>query len=174
MLFVPIQEQAEDVVSAVLIKLLKKEKNFFEAEKFEGYLFMAIKNQSISFLREQKIKYANKSLDFEKDHIWDEYDPEKSMEFDELTKLVTKTINGLPPRRQMIFKMVKEENQKIKNVAALLDISPKTVENHLSLAVRELRQTIQTYLDSGSSQANIFKLIKTLGPIVGFFSMLNS
>ncbi len=173
LLYVPIQEQAEDIVSEVLIKLLKKNKNFFEVEKFEGYLFMAVKNQSFSFLRKQKIQYSHKSIDFDKDYLLNEPDPEKSLEFDELTQLITKTINGLPPRRQMIFKLVKEENQKIKDVAVILDISPKTVENHLSLAVKELRKTIKSYLDDGSSRAAILPLIKTIGILITFLPILN-
>ncbi len=150
LLYVPIQEQAEDIVSDVLIKLLKNQKNFFETEKFEGYLFMAVKNQSFSFLRKQKIQYAHRTVDIESDHLLSENDPETSLEYDELTSLITKTINSLPPRRQIIFKLVKEENHKIKEVALLLDISPKTVENHLSLAVKHLRKTINNYLSTES------------------------
>ena len=160
LLYVPYQEHAEDVVSEVLIRLLKKRKEFFEMEKFEGYLFQAVKNQSISFLRKQKIHHVHKSVDLERDFLVCEHDPGKSLEFDELTQIIAKAVNGLPPRRQMIFKLVKEENQKIKEVAALLDIAPKTVENHLSMAVKELRATIKSYLSDRSSNTPIISMIK--------------
>jgi len=150
LLYVPIQEQAEDIVSDVLIKLLKKQSKFYQSEHFEGYLFMAVKNQSISYLRKQKIQYTHKTIEIASDHLFNENDPETLLEYDELTILVTKTINNLPPRRQIIFKLVKEENQKIKEVALLLDLSPKTVENHLSLAIKQLRNAIKAYLNEES------------------------
>ena len=168
LLYVPYQEHAEDIVSEVLIKLLKKQKDFFEIEKFEGYLFQAVKNQSISFLRKQKIQFVHKSVDLEKDFLICEHDPEKSLEFDELKQIIAKTINKLPPRRQMIFKLVKEENQKIKEVAALLDIAPKTVENHLSMAIKELRSTIKSYLDDRSSNTPVISMIKQLILLISF------
>lgn len=172
LLYVPYQEHAEDVVSEVLIKLLKKRKEFFETEKFEGYLFQAVKNQSISFLRKQKIQFKHKSVDLEKDFLVYEHDPEKSMEFNELTQIITRAVNNLPPRRQMIFKLVKEENQKIKEVAALLDIAPKTVENHLSMAVKELRTVIKSYLDDRSSHTPIIKMIKPIILLIALQSII--
>ena len=172
LLYVPFQTQAEEIVSEVLIKLLKKQRNFFELENLEGYLFQAVKNQSISFLRKQKTRYTHKSIDFEKDFLVSEIDPEKSLEYDELTRLITQAINDLPPRRQMIFKLIKEENHKIKEVAALLDIAPKTVENHLCMAVKELRVIIKSYLDDHSSQTPVIKMIKRISLSILFLLFL--
>lgn len=168
LLFVPFQDQAEDVISDVLIKLLKQRKKLFKLENFEGYLFLSVKNQAISHLRKQKHHYNLKSIDLETDSLFNENDPEKSFELTELSELIEETINSLSPRRQMIFKLVKEEGQKIKAVAALLNIAPKTVENHLDMAMKELRSTILNYLNDQSSQPSFMKMLKFVGLLMCF------
>jgi len=53
-LFVANYVHAEEIVSEVLIKLLKNRRNLHEIEKFEGYLFTMIKNQSLNFIKQNK------------------------------------------------------------------------------------------------------------------------
>ena len=166
LLFVPLQDQAEEIISEVLIKLLKQRKKLFKLENFEGYLFLAVKNQAISFKRKQKIFCDIKSLEFEKDHLLDNNDPEKSLEYNELSNFIDSVVNSLPPRRQMIFKLVKEEKQKIKEVAALLELAPKTVENHLDMAMKELRSAIVGYLNDRSSKTPVIKIAKIISLLI--------
>jgi RNA polymerase sigma-70 factor (family 1) len=172
LLYVPMQEQAEEIVSEVLIKLLKQRQKLFRIENFEGYLFFAVKNQSISFIRKQKVQYNFKSLDFETDIVINDNDPEKSLELNELADLISVAINKLPPRRQMIFKLVKEEKQKIKEVASLLDIAPKTVENHLDMAMKELRTAVKNYFDDRASNTTIVKMVKIISLLFTFTFIL--
>jgi RNA polymerase sigma-70 factor (family 1) len=160
LLYVPRQDQAEDIVSDVLIKLLKQRKRLFRIENFEGYLFFAVKNQSISHIRKHKFQYNINPHTFDDDTLICYDDPAKSLELNELNSIIDIAINKLSPRRQMIFKLVKEEKQKIKDVASLLDIAPKTVENHLDMAMKELRTAVKNYLDDHASSTTIVKMVK--------------
>jgi len=60
--------------------------------------------------------------------------------------------------------MVKDEGLKYKEVAELLDISERTVEVHLKIAVKELREKIKIYLEDKPQQSSlhIIKLIQIL------------
>jgi RNA polymerase sigma-70 factor (ECF subfamily) len=168
LLFVPFHDQAEEVVSEVMIKLLGQRDKLYKIENFEGYLFLAVKNQAISFQRKQK-KYNNHiSLNTEQDNILDKDDPEKSFEYNELYIFLNDVLNHLPPRRQMIYKLVKEENHKIKEVAALLDIAPKTVENHLDMAIKEIRSKISEYLREKPSASPLIKITKVISIVILF------
>ena len=51
-------------------------------------------------------------------------------------------IDSLPAKCKMAFKLVREDRLKYKEVAAILDISVKTLEAHLANAVRKLRETL--------------------------------
>jgi RNA polymerase sigma factor (sigma-70 family) len=48
-------------------------------------------------------------------------------------------VNELPPRCRAIFKLVKEESLKYSEVAKLLDISVKTVEAQMAIALRRIK-----------------------------------
>jgi len=166
LLFVPFYDQAEEIVSEVMIKLHNQRKKLYKIENFEGYLFLAVKNQAISFHRKQKKYNSHLSLNAEQDNILDKDDPEKSFEYNELYLFLNTIINQLPPRRQMIYKLVKEENHKIKEVATLLEIAPKTVENHLDMAIKEIRQKITEYLHERPSASPLIKITKIISIVI--------
>ena len=52
-------------------------------------------------------------------------------------------VQQLPDRCKMIFKLVKEDGLKQKEVAELLHLSPKTVENQLAIALKKLAEAVQ-------------------------------
>ena len=55
-------------------------------------------------------------------------------------------IATLPEQRRLIFRLVKEEGMKQKDVASLLDISVRTVENQLYKAIKHLAEKVEDYL----------------------------
>ena len=60
----------------------------------------------------------------------------------EAIKQIQEAIQELPPRCRLIFKLVKEEGLKYKEVAELLQLSVKTVENQMSLAFKKIGSAI--------------------------------
>ena len=66
------------------------------------------------------------------------FDPEQLMMTEEMMRQIKKAINDLPPRCRLIFKLVKEDGLKYKEVAELLQLSIKTVEAQMAIALRRL------------------------------------
>lgn len=60
----------------------------------------------------------------------------------EMVTKIHKAIQSLPPKCKMIFKLIKEEGLKYKEVAALLNLSVKTVENQMTLALKKISVAI--------------------------------
>ena len=56
----------------------------------------------------------------------------------EMMNRVQKAINDLPPRCQLIFKLIKEDGLKYREVAELLNLSIKTIENQMAIAIRKI------------------------------------
>jgi RNA polymerase sigma-70 factor (ECF subfamily) len=56
----------------------------------------------------------------------------------EMMNRVQKAVNDLPPRCQLIFKLVKEDGLKYREVADLLHVSVKTVENQMAIAIKKI------------------------------------
>lgn len=172
-LFVHSHIQAEDVVSEVLIRLLRRRRELYIIENFQGYLFQAVKNEALNQLKVSKKQQSHiQAIDNENDYLVPAMDdPCRQLIENELQTKVLQVVESLPPRRKMVYKLVKEEGMRYKEVADLLSISERTVEEHLKIAIRELREAITGYLQDKEQKPNIsfMTLLKTLLPIFLFW-----
>jgi len=62
-------------------------------------------------------------------------------------ELVDKTLNSLPPKRQEIFRLGRIQGWSHKEIAKKLSISEKTIETHMRLALRDIKNAIEPLLD---------------------------
>ncbi|WP_200974805.1 RNA polymerase sigma factor [Echinicola sp. 20G] len=148
LLFLPNYQQAEEVVSEVILKLLQKREGLLQIENFEGYLFKMVKNRALNSIKASSREKGKISIDDIQDYlIPDISDPEKKMINGDLKRELNRVIANLPPKRRLVFKMVKDENLSYKEVAEILEISERTVEVHLKLAITDLRGTLQQFYD---------------------------
>lgn len=147
-LFMKNMEESEDVVSEVLIKLLKKREEVFLKENFLGFLFKCIKNQCLDQLKKEKRRSNSIDANYhEADYFtFESQTPFTKLVHNELDQLIKERIENLPPKRRMVFKMVKDDNLSQKEVAELMDISVRTVEVHLKLALQDLKLAVDEYL----------------------------
>ena len=168
--FVPEIVAAQEVVSDLFYKILKNPKTLEHVKEFDNYIFLAVRNQSFTYLKKTKRLAIFDSIHQKEDYILpDLRNPENSLLSDELFQLVSKVVNDLPPKRKAIFQLVKEEGKKYKEVAEILGISIKTVELQMSLALKVLRKSVKEYQES--KDIKIRKLGRT-GFLGVFFSFL--
>ncbi len=155
--------QAEDVVSEVLTNILVDRKRIFSLNNFNAYLYTAIKNKALTHLRKQ-----HQALTYSHENYRSKYqfvnapNPHELLVENELKQVVSNMITQLPDRRKTVFHMIKEDGLSYKEVAQLLDISERTVEVHLKLAVRSLRECIAHYLSDKATNTNVINLVKTM------------
>ena len=165
MLFLKSYQDAEDVVSEVMIKLLKQKEKLPEIKNFEGYLYLAIKNQALNLLRKQQLRSGH-SIDIGEDHLTQKFvQPYETILADELRQIIFTTVEKLPPKRRMVYKMIKDDGLKIKEVAQILDLAEKTVKKHLELAVRSLKETVEIYYAEKQSSTPVINIKSKAGII---------
>ena len=70
---------------------------------------------------------------------------QENIELSDLANTVEKEIARLPGKGQQVFRMSRHEHRSIRDIAAALNISHKTVENHLTKALRQLRVAVSEY-----------------------------
>ena len=129
--FVPGILDAQEVVSDVLFKLLKKPKLIEKISNFDNYMFLAVRNQSFNYLKKNRRRFLHDSIDCKEDYILPAtINPEDSLIANELYELLAEAIETLPHKRKIIFKLVKEEGKKYREVAELLNVSEKTFLFH--------------------------------------------
>ncbi|MEX2564632.1 MAG: RNA polymerase sigma-70 factor [Cyclobacteriaceae bacterium] len=147
LLFVPRFDQAEEVVAEVFLKLLRKREFLMAIRNFEGYLFKMVKYEALNYLKNNKNRDSgNVLVDDIQDYLYtDQNDPERSMINHDLGRLLERVIEQLPPKRGLVFKMVKDENMTYQQVGEILEISERTVEVHLKLAIKDLRKVLSRY-----------------------------
>jgi RNA polymerase sigma-70 factor (family 1) len=133
---------AEEVVSDVFIRIWKKRAALARIQNLRLYLFTATKNTSLNYLRQQK-READLPDDYRVQLRSVYFNPEELLITAEMIKRIQLAIQQLPPRCQLIFKLVKEDGLKQKEVAGLLNLSIKTVENQLAVALRKIGTAIQ-------------------------------
>jgi RNA polymerase sigma-70 factor (ECF subfamily) len=136
------KETADEVVSDVFLKIWTKRKSLLKIHNLHLYLYICTKNHSINRLEQEK-KNKVFSLDECVVNLQSIYfDPEQLMITAEMLKKVQLAVNQLPSRCQLIFKLVKEDGLKYKDVAELLGLSIKTIENQMTIALRKIDSAI--------------------------------
>ena len=136
------REQAEEVVSDVFINIWEKRKRINSITNLKVYLFIAVKNTSLNYLSRQ-----NKNLTDSVDEAVMEFksiyfDPEQLMVTAEMVARIKAAIEELPPKCKLIFKLVKEEELKYRDVAEILNVSVKTVESQIAIALKKIGNSI--------------------------------
>ena len=140
------KETAEEIIEDVFIKVWQKRSHIATIENLVFYLFVTTKNISCNYLRKYNRK-KNICLDeLSLPYYYINVSPEDLLITSETLQGINKAINELPPQCRIIFKLVKEDGLKYKDVAALLNLNIKTVENQMGIALKKLHASIEMLL----------------------------
>ncbi len=149
MQYVHVREAAEEIVSDVFVKIWNRRQALEEVANLEVYLFIAIKNHSLNYLEQYSaLRITPLTDDSGISQLTNSIDPERSMEWKEILFKLDQEVDRLPDQCRKVFKLIKEEGFKYKEVAEILNISPRTVETQLFRAMRRLNETIGPYLSN--------------------------
>jgi RNA polymerase sigma-70 factor (family 1) len=132
------RESAEEVVSDVFIKLWERRKELEKIENLKVYLYVATRNIAFNYLDKQKRNSTNSIDDVEAEFTSIDFDPEQLLITADMLALIQKAIDQLPPKCKIIFKLAKEDGLKYREIAEVLSISVKTVENQLAIALYKI------------------------------------
>lgn len=145
-------ESAREIVQDAMLKLWENKNKLRDDSNISAFLYKIVKNNSINLLKHRiaRNNYLNytksRNLDyqlnlaalsnFSVDHI----------EFKQLTDAIETAINTLPPKCKKVFELSRFQNLTYKEIGAKLNISVKTVENHISVALRKINIQIVPYI----------------------------
>ena len=138
------RENSEEIIQDVFIRFWMKEGHLNIKHSIKAYLFRAVHNACLDFLKKEKNQYKSSFSDFvrEQDAI-EFYDP---ILLEELDLAIQKSIENLPDQCKRVFLLHRNENLTYREIASNLDISIKTVETQISRAVKSLRKSLVEYL----------------------------
>lgn len=149
MLYVHRKEVAEEIVNDIMIRVWHKKGELSQVQNLETYLFVAVRNHSLNYLSRYSPYHIAVDAEGTQGQLVDLHDPSKELEWKEIYFRLNQAIDELPDQCRTVFKLIKEEGFRYKQVAEILNISPRTVETQLFRAIKALDKTLQDYLKNG-------------------------
>lgn len=142
--FVKNEDDASDLAQDVFIRVWNHRANLVRVESFGGYLFRIAKNIIFDFFRRRSLyeKYAQEEGQLKVDEI--SWEPNEVLDARELEILIYGIVDKMPEKRQAIFKMSRHQRLSNDEISKQLGVSKRTVETHISNALKELREFISS------------------------------
>ncbi|MEI6575179.1 MAG: RNA polymerase sigma-70 factor [Bacteroidota bacterium] len=135
-------DASEEIIQELFFQLWQKKESLQVNTSLKSYLFRAVHNSCLNHIKHHKIRDAY-SQNFKLENIDNSVSDSQNLEVKELQMRITKAIELLPPERKKVFMMIRFEERKYKEVADILGISVKTVENQMGKAMQFLREALK-------------------------------
>ena len=144
------QDEAREVVQNAFLKLWEVRTDIHADSNLRNYLFTLVKNSCLNQLKRKQLiinhheKIRRKELDYQYESLQRlAYD---YMEYNELKDKIDEAIEQLPDHCKRVFCLSRFDGLKNSEIAIQLEISEKTVEAHITKALKILRVELKQYL----------------------------
>ncbi len=143
--FLQDRENAEEVVQSTFLLVWEKRETLAIHTSVKPYLYAMVRNACLNVIKHEKIKqkYAGEELAMaERTHD----SVAHAVASNELEYRIKVALEGLPEQCRMVFTLSRFEELKYSEIAEQLNISVKTVENHMGKALKIMREKLKDYL----------------------------
>lgn len=140
LVFIHDKDSSEEVVQRVFVRIWEQRAHLIQPDNIKSYLFKSAYNECLKSARTQSTrkKHLQNYL-----HFMNSSSGEDNQEIDQIIPYLNQAISNLPEKCRQIFVLHKVEGMKQKEVAGVLNISVKTVENQVAIAVSKLRTELK-------------------------------
>lgn len=137
-------DAAEDIVQDVFIKIWKNHEKIILGDSIIGYLMKATTNTALNYLKKRnRFEQIREEVGYTLDKNMSVAGDPAHLE--ELRTSIRKAIDKLPPKCKVIYLLCRHESHSYAEIAEQLDISIKTVENQMGIALKKLRNDLKAY-----------------------------
>ena len=138
-------DEAEEIVQQTMITIWEKRSKLEITTSLKSYLYRSVHNAALNKIRQSKVRqlYA-----IEKVYEGEGFAEQASHKVikSELENQIAAAIEKLPEQCRLVFKLSRFEEMKYAEIASHLDISVKTVENHMGKALKLMRGYLKDFL----------------------------
>ena len=131
------EDEAEEIVQNMFYKLWEKREKISELQSLNAYLYRAVYNDCLNYLKHEKVKANHRSFVTHSNTEIDTGATEKKTS--ELERRIQIAMDELPEQCHTIFQMSRFEELKYREIAERLGLSIKTVENQMGKALKLMR-----------------------------------
>lgn len=140
-------DAAEDVVQEMFVKIWKKRDELKVESTARGYLYRSASNAALNYLENNRRFRLNEEIS-EKNTSALIIDENSRLEERELQAKIDEALDRLPPKCKTIFILSRFEGMKYQEIADHLNLSLKTVENQMGIALKKLREDLSSYIST--------------------------
>lgn len=134
-------DAAKEIVQDVFVNLWQKRETLDPEKSIKSYLFQSVSNRSLNYIRDhQKFRSHYLDMEIELERSIEDYD---FLVGEETQNKIEAAIQKLPEKCREVFELSRFEEMKYNDIAEKLGISVKTVEVHMSKALRILREELK-------------------------------
>lgn len=137
---------AEDMAQDVFVKLWQTPEVWVDtSESLDSLLYTITRNRIFDYIKHKNIEHVYREAIFEKkvlDDILSQNTPIDNLYYKEARLLMLFTLEQMPEKRRTVFTMNRFDGMKNEEIAKRLNLSVRTVEHHIYLALAELKKIL--------------------------------
>ena len=142
--FVGDDDQAAELVQDLFVKLWTNREKLTVNASFESYMLRAVRNSAITYINKERSHNDVNERIYTDDS--DATDPSETLQSNNLEASYQKVLASMPEKRREVFLASRFDGLKYAEIATKLGLSQKTVEAHMSAAIKQLREGLKEYL----------------------------
>lgn len=135
-------EQAKDCVQEVFLKIWRNRKNWQITYSLPVYLYQSVRNQALNKVEKRQNKRDYTQQYYEEGFHNATGTEQLSNEQSNLIEEIWDLAQNMPGRRRMVFELHKKHGLSYKEIAEVMGITRKTVENHMGRALQDIREQL--------------------------------
>lgn len=162
--FLKSREDAMEVVQDVFVSIWNKRDELQFDAGLKGYLYAATRNKSLNYIQKKKLPTVTFSPAL---HDGQSENPaDEALETAELEVALYDEIYQLPEKCRKIFLLSRQEGMTYREIAESLNISIKTVENQIGIALKRIRKRLIEFNNAGKIGLLLLILLTFFGGIL--------
>jgi RNA polymerase sigma-70 factor (ECF subfamily) len=140
------EQEVDDIAQDIFLKIADRPDIWQDAEAGDKYLFTMTRNHVFNIIKHRNIERKYEAEAIAENRIADELELNDKLHVKEMGLLIDHVIAQMPPHRKEIFTLSRFDGLSNACIAEQLELSIRTVERHLYLALKDLRQALHFYL----------------------------
>ena len=142
--FVADEDIAAEVVQDFFVHLWTKHKSLSINSSIKSYMMQSVRNLSLTYINKER-SHAESNLSIYSEE-GEAFDASEELQGQNLENAYRKIVAGMPEKRREVFMLSRFDGLKYAEIAERLNLSQKTVEAHISAAIKQLKDGLKDYI----------------------------
>lgn len=140
------KSSASDIVQDSFLSMWQKRSAIDPNQSLKAYIYRIVRNRALNYLRDRSSEISKSEMIVE-EKLQPAEVVDSREKVNELSEMFSEWIDQLPDRQQEAFELSRFEGLSHEEIASVMDVSPKTVNNHIVAALKQLRSQYDQYAE---------------------------